>query len=200
MRKIEGKIVGVRIYKEKQENFEQRELTSRPKKLACDIHHFVVSGEQWTFFVGLWQGKCYELFGGLSDRVQLPKKYDKGWLIKRERKTTRSIYDLEVEIGDGEKLLLKDVVETFNNPNNSAFTRLISLSLRHGAKPEFLVEQLSKEKDMYSFARVVARVLKKYVPDDTKPMKRTCPDCSQDTLVYEEGCLVCKACGSSKCA
>ena len=90
----------------------------------------------------------------------------------------------------------------FDNPNHAGFTRTISLALRHGAAINYVVEQLQKDKDanLFSFSKVVARVLKKYIKDGTKPAKAACENCgAEDTLTYQEGCVMCTACGSSKC-
>lgn len=90
----------------------------------------------------------------------------------------------------------------FDNPNHAGFTRTISLALRHGAPIQYVVEQLQKdiEMDMFSFSKVIARVLKSYIKDGTVPGKTACENCnSQDSLVYQEGCVMCKSCGHGKC-
>ena len=98
-------------------------------------------------------------------------------------------------------LLSKIIVKVFDNPNNSAFTRLISLSLRHGANIQYVVEQMQKDRDsdMFSFAKCVARVLKSYITDGSRASDKTCPECNADGLIYIEGCLTCKSCGYAKC-
>ena len=110
-----------------------------------------------------------------------------------------SIYDLRFGLDDDETII-KDVVKVFDNPNHSAFTRVISLTLRHGASINFLVEQLQKDKesDMFSFSRCIARVLKNYIKDGTR-VTDWCPECSSDGLIYVEGCQTCKNCGYAKC-
>jgi len=89
-----------------------------------------------------------------------------------------------------------------DNANHSAFTRLLSLSLRHGAPINYVVEQMQKDadSDMFSFARCIARVLKQYVPDGTKVSShKTCTDCNSTNLIYQDGCATCGDCGYSKC-
>ena len=99
-------------------------------------------------------------------------------------------------------LSVKDVVQVFDNANYSAFTRLLSLSLRHGAPINYVVEQLQKDEtsDMFSFARCIARVLKQYVPNGTKATgQKTCDECGSKELTYQDGCVSCTTCGWSKC-
>ena len=145
--------------------------------------------------------KPYEVIGGLSTYVSIPKKYTHGTIVKHARKTTDSRYDLIVGEGDDE-LLIKDVVKVFDNPNYSVFTRMISLALRHGSGIQYVVEQLRKDRDsdMFSFSKVVARVLKKYIQDGSKATDKTCPECEAEGLVYMDGCVTCTECGYSKCA
>ena len=138
----------------------------------------------------------------IRDRyVEIPKKYTDGVLIKHPRKTMNSVYDLSFG-ENGDEIVIKDIVKVFDNPNHSAFTRMISLGLRHGASVQYVVEQMQKDRDsdMFSFAKCVARVLKYYIEDGTMPGDKTCPACSEETLVYVDGCVSCTACGFSKCS
>ena len=121
-------------------------------------------------------------------------------MVKHPRKTINSIYDLRIG-RNGDSIAVKDLVKAFDNPNHSAFTRLISLGLRHGASVQYIVEQMQKDRDsdMFSFARCIARILKNYIPDDTEATEKTCPSCDAEGLVYIEGCVTCKSCGYAKC-
>jgi ribonucleoside-diphosphate reductase alpha chain len=160
-----------------------------------------VSGEGWTILVGLLDGKPYEIFGGLSQYVEIPKRRKKGTLIKNGKKEGITQYNLSVPLGNDEddRLLFKDVVNLFENPRHGAWTRLMSLSLRHGIPLSYIVEQLQKDKhsDMLSFSRVIARVLKGYIPDGTQACD-VCPDCG-GKLTYVEGCVKCVSCSFGKC-
>lgn len=180
--------------------FAQHSAPERPRELPCKIHHVNIKGETWTLLVGLLENKPYEIFGGLSRFVEIPKKYDEGVVVKNEKKSSNSTYDLK--IGNGSGFVIKNIVEQFDNPNHSAMTRMISLSLRHGANIQYVVEQLQKDKDsdMFSFAKVIARVLKTYIPDGSETTAvKVCDSCGGASFAYTEGCISCTSCGWSKC-
>ena len=167
--------------------------------LECDIYHTSVKGQKWVVLVGLLNGKPYEIIGGEASQIEIPRKFKKGMLTKRAFKTTNSKYDLA--IGREDPLSIKDVVSVFDNANHAGYTRTISLALRHGAPVQYLVEQMQKDKeaDLFSFSKVIARCLKNYIVDGTI-VDKTCPHCgAEGSLVYQEGCVTCKSCGSSKC-
>jgi|6_EtaG_2_1085325.scaffolds.fasta_scaffold00861_7 ribonucleoside-diphosphate reductase alpha chain len=176
----------------------------RPQEMPCHIHHASIKGEAWTILVGLMNGRPYEVLGGLQEYVEIPKKYTEGVIVKHTRKTMNSKYDLRFgEAGD--EIVIKDVVSVFDNPNHAGFTRILSLSLRHGVPINYIVEQLQKDKDadLFSFAKVNARVIKKYIADGTKPGNGTltheCETPDQCNVVYQEGCATCLTCGYAKC-
>ena len=178
----------------------------RPKELPCDIHRINVRGsegsESYLVLVGKMDNKPYEIFCGLATHVEVPRKAKQGTLIKNGKKDGISTYNLQIPVGEDDCLLFKDVVELFSNPVHGAFTRSLSLALRHGIPVSYVVEQLQKDKhsDMQSFSRVLSRVLKGYIPDGTKGTSKKCSECgTEDSLVYQEGCLLCKSCGYSKC-
>jgi len=172
----------------------------RPEIMPCEIHHATIKGEKWTILVGLFDNRPYEVLGGLAEFVEIPSKYSTGCIKKRHRKTRNSIYDLLFG-ENGNEITIKDVVRVFDNPNYAVLTRMISLSLRHGAPINYVVEQLQKDRDadLFSFAKVISRVLKKFIKDGTKPGGGVCPSCSEDALTYQEGCITCVACGHGKC-
>ena len=200
----DGSRAGVLVSKENNENvmFSTHSAPPRPDSLKCHIHHATIKGEAWTILVGLLNGRPYEVMGGLQKYIEIPKKYKKGTIIKHPYKTKNSRYDLVIG-KNGDTLVIKDLVDVFDNPNHAGFTRTISLALRHGAAINYVVEQLQKDRemDMFSFSKVIARVLKNYIKDGTKPGATTCTNCSsEDSLRYQEGCVTCTACGSSKCS
>jgi len=199
---VDGSRSGVLVTDSAEEEvFPHHRAPKRPKELECRIHHTTIKGEQWTILVGLLYGKPYEVMGGLANYVEIPKKYTEGALIKHPRKTMNSVYDLRFG-ENGDEIVIKDIVKVFDNPNHSAFTRMISLGLRHGASVQYVVEQMQKDRDsdMFSFAKCVARVLKNYIKDGTMPDDKTCSSCSEESLVYVDGCVSCTACGYSKCS
>jgi len=198
---VDGSRTGVLVTEEKEESsFVDSAAPKRPELLECDIHHTSVKGEKFTVFVGLMNGRPYEVLGGLSTYVEIPKKYDKGQIKKYSYKTKASRYDLHF----GEDGIIKDIGEVFDNPNYNVHTRMLSLSLRHGAKSCYLVEQLGKgdkDSDFTSFSKVIARVLKKYIADGEKVNSdKVCGACGEDGLIYVDGCVSCRACGNSKCS
>lgn len=185
------------------EHFHQHDAPKRQESLTCEIHRSRVVengvGTDWILIVGLMEGKPYEVFGGLCGDIDIPRKITEGTMIKRSLKTG-SKYDLHYEDG-GEEKKVADVVSVFNNPNRGVFTRFVSLSLRHGTPIQYVVDQLLKDKnaDLYSFHKVVARILKKYIPDGSKSSHKGCPQCGASELKYQEGCLSCVMCGWTKC-
>jgi ribonucleoside-diphosphate reductase alpha chain len=200
---VDGSRSGVLVTGKEEVNgvFPQNGAPKRPDDLVCDICHTTIKGEKWTFLVGLYDDKPYEVLGGLSNLIEIPKKYTTGILTKHQFKTKTNRYDLKFG-ENGEEFLIRDVVKLYDNPNHSAFTRMLSLSLRHGAPAKLLVEQLLKDKDhdMFSYARCIARILKGYIKDGEEAHSdKACPECSSEGLTYQDGCVTCTSCGYAKC-
>ena len=189
----------------------ERHAPKRPKVLDCDIQRASVSNkvedekivEKYVVLVGLLDGRPYEVFCGLSNKLEVPKRFEKGKLLKNgKNKDGFSTYNLSIDLGDDEPLVIKDVATMFDNATYSSFTRMVSLSLRHGTPVQFVCEQMSKslDEDMQSFAKVLSRVLKKYIPDGTAPAsEKVCLSCGSSSVAYQQGCVTCLSCGSSKC-
>jgi ribonucleoside-diphosphate reductase alpha chain len=185
----------------KQAKFEEHQCPKRPGELECDIHQATIKGESWTIFVGKLENKPYEIFGGLSKFVEIPKKIKHAKILKHSTKKHNgsSLYNLFYFDGEKEHTI-EDIVSAFENPTEGAFTRTLSLALRHGAPVQYMVEQLQKDdkdSDMYSFSRVIGRVLKHYIKDGAT--SGSCPNCSAAKMMYKEGCSTCPNCGYSKC-
>lgn len=144
----------------------------RPLEMHCDIHRTIVDGQKWTIFVGLLDNKPYEVFGGLSESVEIPKRITAGTIIKRkcdkeQANGRKSCYDL-VTGEDDDQLTVRDIATAFNDGVYAWATRQLSLSLRHGVPPKFIVEQLKRSpaSHLHDFSRAMARVLGKYAGDD----------------------------------
>ena len=145
----------------------------RPRELPCEIHRSSVEGKYWTIFVGLLDGKPYEVFGGTTDSIEIPRRKDKGIIIKRkalesDNSASNSVYDLVVGEDEDDKLIIKNISSTFHNGDYAWATRLISQGLRHGISPEYIVQQLRRANDssLTHFSKAIARVLSKYSIED----------------------------------
>ena len=200
---VDGSRSGVLVTKSdtaKAEEFPQHSAPKRPEQLDCDIHHTTIQGEKWVVLVGKLDNKPYEVLAGEASLIEIPKRYDKGTLSKQVFKTKNNRYDLTFGY-NGDSITVKDVVKAFDNPSNAAFTRMISLGLRHGAEPKFMVEQLQKDKesDMFTFSKCIARILKNYIKDGAEVSDKTCPECGNEGMIYQDGCATCTSCGYAKC-
>ena len=206
--RIDKKIVAWRVNKphddDRNKNIKVSHAPKRPLSLSCDIHKANIKGENWTILIGLLDDVPYEVMGGLSVYIDIPSKYSTGEIIKNPRKTVNARYDLKFGENGGE-VLIKDIVSIFDNPNYGSLTRMISMSMRHGVPIHYIVEQLQKDKhsDMFSFSRVVARVLKKYIKDGSIAgnglFNCNCESRDDSNLVYQSGCASCTSCGFSVC-
>ena len=178
----------------------------RPEVLECDVVRFQNNKEKWVAFVGLLDGRPYEIFTGLQDDeegIVLPKTVTKGRIVKHvnaEDGTKR--YDFQFENKRGYKTTVEGLSEKFNKEYWN-YAKLISGVLRYRMPLENvikLVDSLQLESENINTWKVgVARALKKYITDGTEAKGKKCPNCGNETLVYQEGCLICKTCGASRC-
>lgn len=189
-----------------QRTWQQPEVTEvRPKELACDVVRFQNNKEKWVAFVGLLNGYPYEIFTGLQDDeegIMLPKSVTKGRIIKQVNDDGTKRYDFQFENKRGYKTTVEGLSEKFN-PEYWNYAKLISGVLRYRmpiAHVIKLVGQLQlKSESINTWKNGVERALKKYVTDGTAAKGQECPVCGQETLVYQEGCLICTNCGASRC-
>lgn len=175
----------------------------RPEKLEAEIVRFQNEFEKWIAVVGLLNGRPYEIFTGLSDDFWVPVWVQKGWIIKTRPDGINSRYDFQFEDRQGYKITIEGLSRSFTKEYWN-YAKLISGILRHGMPLPFVVNIISKlhfEVDsINTWKNGVERALKKFIPDGTKAVHGACPKCNDTNgLVYQEGCLVCKNCGYSKC-
>lgn len=168
----------------------------RPEEVSCDIHLTSVAGQKWIVLIGLIENNPYEVFCGLLSEINLPKYAQKGTIIKSPKGT----YYLSL-LDDDEKVLKLNIKKSFKNDGcESAMTRLVSLNLRHRVDIKFIIKQLEKsEGDMTTFAKAINRILKKYIEEGSKLTGENCPNCQNDSLIHQSGCILCNSCGWSKC-
>ena len=177
----------------------------RPKVLEADVVRFQNNKEKWVAFVGLLDGRPYEIFTGLQDDeegIVLPKSVTRGRIIKSYDEDGTKHYDFQFENKRGYKMTIEGLSEKFNKEYWN-YAKLISGVLRWRMPIEQVIKlvgslQLDSE-NINTWKNGVERALKKYVQDGTEAKGVKCPNCGHETLVYQEGCLICKTCGSSRC-
>ena len=177
--------------KEGEEHIVKTDAPERPLELPCDVHHIKVKGASYFVLVGLLHDDPYEVFAGKNGFID--KKVKTGIIIRKKR--PKGMYKAVLE--DDSEI---SPINATCSEEEDALTRMTSTSLRHGADIHHVVQQLEKVKgDMTSFAKSMARALKKYIPDGKKEQGE-CPECNaQDALIRQEGCITCTQCGYSKC-
>ncbi len=177
----------------------------RPVELEADVVRFQNQKEKWIAFVGVFDHKPYEIFTGLvddEDGILIPRSVEKGVIIKSRDENGASRYDFQYKNKRGYKTTIEGLSHKFN-PEFWNYAKLISGTLRHGMPIDKVVEliqslQLDSE-SINTWKNGVQRALKRYVEDGTKAKGQTCDNCNSTDLIYQEGCLTCQECGSSKC-
>ncbi len=179
--------------------------TKRPQTLEADVVRFQNNKEKWIAFIGRIDNRPYEIFTGLADDedgILLPRWVDEGVIIKNRDEDGSSRYDFQYKNVRGYKTTIEGLSHKFN-PEYWNYAKLISGTLRHGMPIEKVVDlinslQLDSEQ-INTWKNGVARALKRYVVDGTEAKGQKCSNCKSTNLIYQEGCLTCKDCGSSKC-
>ena len=205
----DGSRSGVLISNEEKKDDEQETLTAfptkRPQVLEADVVRFQNNKEKWIAFIGLIDGKPYEVFTGLADDedgILIPRWANSGLIIKNKNEDGTTRYDFQYKNKRGYKTTIEGLSHKFN-PEFWNYAKLISSTLRHGMPIDKIVDlinslQLDSE-SINTWKNGVVRALKRYVADGTRVKGQACTNCSSGNLIYQEGCLTCKDCGSSKC-
>lgn len=185
--------------------FEERHVLKRPIELEADVVRFQNNKEKWIAFVGLIDGRPYEIFTGLADDedgIFCPKSVSKGKIIKAIDENGNKRYDFQFINKRGYKTTIEGLSDKFN-PEYWNYAKLISGVLRYGMPIDQVMKlvgglELNSE-SINTWKMGVERALKKYLPEGTKAKGQKCPNCGQETLIYQEGCLICTSCGTSRC-
>ena len=180
-------------------------VSTRPRELEADVVRFQNNREKWIAFVGLLNGRPYEIFTGLADDeegLMLPKNVSKGTIIKSYDEDGKKHYDFQFKNKRGYKMTIEGLDGKFN-PEYWNYAKLISGVLRYGMPIDQVIKlvqgmELNSE-SINTWKNGVERALKKYLPNGTQAKGQKCPNCGLETRVYQEGCLICTNCGASRC-
>ncbi len=201
-----GVLVSITPKKEKEKPVDIRpHIIKRPIELEADVVRFQNNKEKWIAFVGLLDGAPYEIFTGLADDddgIFCPKSVTHGKIIKAINENGVKRYDFQFVNKRGYKTTIEGLSDKFN-PEYWNYAKLISGVLRYGMPIDQVLKLVSSleldSQSINTWKMGVERALKKYLPNGTRATGQRCPNCGQEALVYQEGCLICTSCGTSKC-
>ncbi len=198
-----GVLISNKKPKENEVVFQETTAPKRPKKLEAEIVRFQNDYEKWIAFVGIFEGRPYEIFTGKAEEFVIPAYVVKGWVVKNKSDEGETRYDFEYLDKAGYKVSMEGLSRSFDKEYWN-YARLISGILRHGMPIPNVVEVVANlnvdSESINSWKVGIERSLKKFIPDGTKAADHICPECKdKNGLVYKEGCLTCTNCGFSKC-
>ena len=200
-----GVLLAAKAEKKEEEEEKSEIVEVRPTVLEADVVRFQNNKEKWVAFVGMLNDRPYEIFTGLQDDddgILLPKSVVKGRIIKSEDKEGNKRYDFQFKNRRGYKITIEGLSEKFNKEYWN-YAKLISGVLRWGMPIEQVVKLVGSlsldSENINTWKNGVERALKRYVKDGTEAKGRKCPNCKNETLIYQEGCLICTTCGTSRC-
>lgn len=203
-----GVLVATQKKKEKKKEViavEEHTVLKRPIELEADVVRFQNNKEKWIAFIGLVNDKPYEIFTGLADDddgIFCPKSVSKGKIIKAIDEQGNKRYDFQFINKRGYKTTIEGLSDKFN-PEYWNYAKLISGVLRYGMPIDKVIKLVNSlelnSESINTWKMGVERALKKYLPNGTQARGQKCPNCGQETLVYQEGCLICTSCGTSRC-
>ena len=184
---------------------EEEHILKRPIELEADVVRFQNNKEKWIAFIGKINDRPYEIFTGLADDdegIFCPKSVTKGTIVKAIDENGNKRYDFRFVNKRGYKTTIEGLSDKFN-PEFWNYAKLISGVLRYGMPIDQVLKLVGgldlDSKSINTWKMGVERALKKYLPNGTKASGQKCPNCGQETLIYQEGCLICTSCGTSKC-
>jgi ribonucleoside-diphosphate reductase alpha chain len=188
--------------KEKENEFKETTAPKRPKVLEADIVKFNNNSEKWVAVVGLLNDRPYEIFTGKADGFYLPPYVQRGKVIKNRLENGEKRYDFQFEDPDGYKITIEGLSRSFNKEYWN-YAKLISGILRHGMPLPSVVDVIEDMNlsgdNLHTWKNGLVRALKRFIPDGTKAHGRVCKSCKSESVIYQEGCLICTSCGESKC-
>ena len=202
----EGSRAGVLVSNDKKKDkssFTDSKAPSRDRTIEADVIRFQNNYEKWIAVIGKIDDKPYEVFTGKAEDFYLPPYVDKGRVTKiKKTETTRTRYDFEFEDRQGYSIVVPALSRSFEQEFWN-YAKLISGVLRHGMPLVHVIGLINNltfpEDNINTWKNGVVRALKRYVPDGTVAVDKVCPECKQESVVYEDGCLICKSCGHTKC-
>jgi ribonucleoside-diphosphate reductase alpha chain len=201
----DGSRSGVLVSNDKKEEkkniFQETNAPTRPRSVEADVIRFQNNYEKWLAVIGKIDGKPYEVFTGLAEDFFLPPWVENGWVIKTKVKDEPTRYDFQFKDKQGYKVTFEGLSRSFEKEYWN-YAKLISGVLRHGMPIPYVIDLVSnlnvEEDNINTWKNGVVRALKRYVADGTA-LDTICEECGESSVVYEDGCLTCKACGHSKC-